>query len=114
MLKAILLTAILFAPAVLASQTEIAPAPTGTETPTTSTTTEPSIGTLKLVEFPDPIDVTFDSNGVPILGDMDPTKVPIRGLGILERVARAKQLAADKAAKLAGGPETITVTTGTA
>lgn len=117
MLKALLLTAIVSAPVILTSQTEIAPASTetiplgGTQT---GTTTVPSTEALRLVTFPDPVEVPFDTQGVPVLGGLDPTRTPIRGLGILERVARARRLASERAAQSSsGGPGTLTVTSGT-
>ena len=43
--------------------------------------------------------VTFDDKGVPILNGMDPTKVPIAGLSILERVERAKRMREERRKK---------------
>ena len=60
---------------------------------------ETSTDTVPLVTFPDPIQVTFDDKGVPILNGMDPTEVPIAGLSILERVERAKRLREERLKK---------------
>jgi hypothetical protein len=75
-----------------------------------------------LIVFPPPIEVQFDSNGLPILHGFDPTKVPFKGLSILERVERAKRLkelqqkreAEESAQKKEEEESTITITPGTA
>ena len=60
---------------------------------------ETSTDTVPLITFPKPIQVTFDDKGVPILNGMDPTKVPIAGLSILERVERAKRMREERQKK---------------
>ena len=60
---------------------------------------EASTDTVPLITFPEPIQVTFDDKGVPILNGMDPTKVPIAGLSILERVERAKRMRGERLKK---------------
>ena len=65
----------------------------------TETIEESPTDTVPLITFPDPIQVAFDDKGVPILNGMDPTKVPIAGLSILERVERAKRLREERRKK---------------
>ena len=65
---------------------------------------EASTDTVPLITFPEPIQVAFDDKGVPILNGMDPTKVPIAGLSILERVERAKRMREERLKK---GTETV-------
>ena len=67
--------------------------PTGSAT--TGPVSEQAHSTIPVIvpkKFPEPIEIRFDEAGVPILGGIDPTEVPVRGLGILERVARAQEL----------------------
>lgn len=122
MLKSFLLIVVLSVPVVFTAtpQTEIAPSPTGSlpQGVQTGVSTIPeSSADLILTKFPEPIDVPFDEAGVPILDGRDPTKEPIRGLSILERVARVKELArikaeaAAKAAELSSSTEQEDITT---
>ena len=60
---------------------------------------ETSTDTVPLITFPKPLEVAFDDKGVPILNGMDPTKVPIAGLSILERVERAKRMREERQKK---------------
>ena len=60
---------------------------------------ETSTDTVPLITFPEPVQVTFDDKGIPILNGMDPTKVPIAGLSILERVERAKRMREERRKK---------------